>query len=79
MKQATIELTKEQVGHELEMWFKNEERESLARKTSFIQRSTSRLTGSGFFNLLTVDILDELPFWRRLKIDHLEWFVPIEF
>jgi hypothetical protein len=41
------------------MWFKNEECEALARKTGFIQRSTSRLTGSGFFNLLTVEALDE--------------------
>ena len=41
------------------MWFKNEECEALARETGFIQRSTSRLTGSSFFNLLTVEILDE--------------------
>ena len=41
------------------MWFNNEECEALARKTGFIQRSTSRLTGSGFFNLLTVEALDE--------------------
>ncbi len=31
----------------------------LARETGFIQRSTSRLTGSAFFNLLTVETLDE--------------------
>ena len=41
------------------MWFKNEACEALARETGFIQRSTSRLTGSLFFNLLTVEILDE--------------------
>jgi hypothetical protein len=59
LKQPPIEITNEQVGQELEMWFKNEECEALARKTGFIQRSTSRLTGSGFFNLLTVEALDE--------------------
>ena len=41
------------------MWFNNEECEALARETGFIQRNTSRLTGSGFFNLLTVAVLDE--------------------
>ena len=59
MKQPPIEITNEQIGQELDMWFKNEECERLARKTGFIQRSTSRLTGSGFFNLLTVGIMDE--------------------
>lgn len=59
MKQPAIEITNEQVGQELEMWFKNEECETLARETGFIQRSTSRLTGSGFFNLLTVEVLNE--------------------
>ena len=59
LKQSPIEITYEQVDQELDMWFKNEECEALARKTSFIQRSTSRLTGSGFFNLLTVEALDE--------------------
>ena len=58
MKQP-IEITNEQVGQELDMWFKNEECEALARETGFIQCSTSRLTGSSFFNLLTVEILDE--------------------
>ena len=41
------------------MWFNNEACEALARETGFIQRSTSRLTGSAFFNLLTVEALDE--------------------
>ncbi len=59
MKQLPIEITNEQVGQELDMWFNNEECEALARKTSFIQRSTSRLTGSEFFNLLTVEALNE--------------------
>jgi hypothetical protein len=59
LKQPAIEITNEQVGQELEMWFKDEECEALARETGFIQRSTSRLTGSGFFNLLTVEVLNE--------------------
>ena len=41
------------------MWLNNEECEALARETGFIQRSTSRLTGSGIFNLLTVEALNE--------------------
>ena len=41
------------------MWFNNEACEALARETGFIQRSASRLIGSGFFNLLTVESLDE--------------------
>ena len=59
MKPSTIEIASGQIGKELEMWFKNEDCEALARKTGFIQRSTSRLTGSGFFNLLTVEVLNE--------------------
>jgi hypothetical protein len=53
LKQPSIEITNEQVCQELEVWFNNEECEALAREAGFIQRSTSRLTGSGFFNLLT--------------------------
>jgi hypothetical protein len=59
VKQAPIEIANEPIGQELNRWFSNEECEALARKTGFIQRSTSRLTGSHFFNLLTVEILDE--------------------
>jgi hypothetical protein len=59
LKQPPIEITNEQIGQELEVWFNNKECEALARKTGFIQRSTSRLTGNGFFNLLTVETLDE--------------------
>jgi len=59
LKQPAIEITNQQVGQELDMWFNNEECEVLARETGFIQRSTSHLTGSGFFNLLTVEVLDE--------------------
>ena len=59
LKQLPIEITNEQVSQELDMWFNNEACEALARETGFIQRSTSRLTGSDFFNLLTVVALDE--------------------
>jgi hypothetical protein len=59
MKQLPIEITNEQVNQELDMWFSNEECEALARKSGFIQRSTSRLTGSEFFNLLTIEALNE--------------------
>jgi hypothetical protein len=59
LKQPAIEITNEQVGQELDMGFKNEECEVLARETGFIQHSTSRLIGSGFLNLLTVEALDE--------------------
>ena len=59
LKQLPIEVTNEQIGQELDMWFNNEACEALARETGFIRRSTSRLTGSAFFNLLTVEALDE--------------------
>ena len=59
MKQAPIEIAHEPIGQELNRWFSHEDCEALARKTGFIQRRTSRLTGSHFFNLLTVEILDE--------------------
>jgi hypothetical protein len=59
VKQPTIEIPNEQLGKELEVWFNNEACETLARKTGFIQRSTSRITGSEFFNLLTVGVMDE--------------------
>jgi len=58
LKQPLIEITNEQINQELDMWFNNEECEALARETGFIQRSTSRLTGSSFFNLLTVEAVD---------------------
>ena len=41
------------------MWFNNEACEALARQTGFIRSSNSRLTGSAFFNLLTVEAMDE--------------------
>jgi hypothetical protein len=59
LKQSAIQISNGQLGKELEVWFNNEACETLARKTRFIQRSTSRLTGSEFFNLLTVGVLDE--------------------
>ncbi|MEY3288338.1 MAG: hypothetical protein RLZZ419_580 [Pseudomonadota bacterium] len=59
MKQPSIEITNEQVSKEFDMWFNSEECEALARKTGFIQRSTSRLTGNEFFNLLTIEALNE--------------------
>jgi hypothetical protein len=59
LKQPLIEITNEQVGQELDMWFTNEACEALARKTGFIQRSSSRLSGSDFFDLLTVEALGE--------------------
>jgi len=55
----SMEIANEQVSKELEEWFRVDELETLARKTGFIQRSTSRLTGSELFNLLTVEILEE--------------------
>ena len=54
------------------MWFNNEACEALARETGFIQRSTSRLTGSGFFNLLTVEALDEPTISYEGLCDRLE-------
>jgi hypothetical protein len=59
LKQPTFEITNEQINQELDMWFNNEACEALARETGFIRRSTSRLTGNAFLNLLTVEALDE--------------------
>ena len=59
MKHPAIEITNGQPGKELGVWFNNEACETLARETGFIQRSSSRITGSEFFNLLTVGIMDE--------------------
>jgi len=59
MEQTPLEITRAQIGAELETWFKNAACESLARETGFIQRSTSRLSGSAFFNLLTVGTVGE--------------------
>lgn len=59
MKQRPIEMTTEQIGQHLDMWFTHAECEALAREAGFIQRNTSRLTGSDFFNLLTVETLNE--------------------
>jgi hypothetical protein len=59
LKHSAIEITNGQLGKELAVWFNNEACETLARKTRFIQRRSSRLTGSEFFNLLTVGVMDE--------------------
>ncbi len=59
MKQKAIEIPHEQINQELDLWFNNEACEALARETGFIQRRTSRLTGRDFFNLLTVEMVDE--------------------
>jgi hypothetical protein len=59
LKRPAIEITNGQLGKELEVWFNNEACETLARKTSFIQRSSRRLMGSEFFNLLTVGVINE--------------------
>ena len=59
LQSLPIEITNRHIEQELDLWFNNEECEVLARETGFIQRSTSRLTGSGFFNLLTVEVMDE--------------------
>ena len=72
LKQPLIEITNEEIGQELDMWFNNEACEALARETSFIQRSSSRLTGSGFFNLLTVEALHEPTISYEGLCDRLE-------
>ncbi len=59
MERPPLEITPAQIGMELETWFNHELCERLASETGFIQRSTSRLTGSAFFNLLTVGIVGE--------------------
>lgn len=59
MERPPLEITPAQIGMELETWFNHESCERLASETGFIQRSTSRLTGSAFFNLLTVGIVGE--------------------
>lgn len=72
MKQRSIEIPHEQVNQELDLWFNNEECEVLARETGFIQRRTSRLTGRDFFNLLTVEMLDEPTISYEGLCDRLE-------
>ncbi|NOQ65285.1 MAG: hypothetical protein GQ582_12305 [Methyloprofundus sp.] len=67
-----IEVNQEQISQELDMWFKKEECEALARQTGFIQRSSSKLTGSSFFNLLTVGTLSEPTISYEGLCDQLE-------
>ena len=63
---CSMEIANEQLSKELEEWFSTDELETLARKTGFIQRSTSRLTGRELFNLLTVELLEE-PYITRVR------------
>src|SRR5262249_31919438 len=39
--------------------FDHDQLEALARQTGFVQRSTSKLTGTAFVELMTTDMLDE--------------------
>jgi hypothetical protein len=57
--QSTLKNINQQVIQELENRFNTETCEKLARETGFIQRSTSRVNGSEFFNLLTVETINE--------------------
>lgn len=49
MEAAPLETLTNQLCQEWDAWFSIGECETLARTTGFIQRSTSRLTGSDFF------------------------------
>jgi hypothetical protein len=49
MEASSIETLTDQMCQALDNWFDAGECETLARTTGFIQRSTSRLTGSDFF------------------------------
>src|ERR1043166_5964146 len=48
-----------QVKGKLTRVFDHDQLEALARQTGFVQRSTSKLTGTAFVQLMTTDILDE--------------------
>lgn len=49
MEAAPIETLTHQIDQYLAAWFDAETCDTLAKSSGFIQRSTSRLTGSGFF------------------------------
>ncbi|WP_017839832.1 hypothetical protein [Methylotuvimicrobium buryatense] len=49
MEAAPIETLTHQIDQYLATWFDEETCETLAKSSGFIQRSTSRLTGSDFF------------------------------
>jgi hypothetical protein len=72
MKQKAIEISHEQIHQELDQWFTPEACEALARETGFIRRRTSRLSGRDFFNLLTVEMLDEPTASYESLCDRLE-------
>ena len=74
MERSPLEINRAHIGTELEIWFQNEACESLARETGFIQRSTSRLTGSAFFNLLTVGAVGETAISYEGLCDVLEGY-----
>ncbi len=74
MERSPLEITRARIGTELEIWFQNEACESLARETGFIQRSTSRLTGNAFFNLLTVGAIGEAAISYEGLCDVLEGY-----
>lgn len=48
-----------QVKGKLPRVFDHDQLEALARQTGFVQRSTSKLTGTAFVELMTIDMLDE--------------------
>ena len=48
-----------QVKGKLTRVFDHDQLEALARQTGFVQRSTSKLTGTAFVDLMTTDMLDE--------------------
>src|SRR5437879_13666525 len=48
-----------QVKGKLTRVFDHGQLEALARQTGFVQRSTSKLTGTAFVELMTTDMLDE--------------------
>jgi len=49
MEAAPIETLTHQIDQYLAAWFDAETCDTLAKSSGFIQRSTSRLTGSDFF------------------------------
>ena len=49
MEAASIDIRTRQLFENLATWFNEETCEALAKATGFIQRRTSRLTGSDFF------------------------------
>ena len=67
-----IEVKSEQISQKLTMWFNEKVCETLAIHTGFIQRSSSRLTGKAFFNLLTAGTLSEPTVSYEGLCDHLD-------